>query len=669
VETPITASLEVETSAPKKQPFVPIPRLKLEEILQQHELWVDSGGKEGARADLSCANLEGADLAGANLQGADLQKANLKKAVLSLADLRGAVLFQANLEEADVLGTELQGASLQHAILVTATGLSVGQFAGANLSGALLPKKITELLAIDEIHRLCKKAGWLLTALIWLCLFTVWLVAATKDVQLIKDSPAFPVLRIGEAKPTVQFYLIAPLLLLGLYAHFHFYLQRLWEGLAGLPAIFPDGRSVEQSGPRMVMALARIHSKGLGGHLPPPLFLEAVISVVLAYWLVPGTLFLLWMRYLTRQDLRGTLLQAFVAIVAAGMAAFLPGIVGSVFRMGHPEPSLPEESPGDKKRSWGWTTLLGAGLALFLLSLGAVRGMPHDTTWMPEAKANGIRKWAADIFWLVGYNPYPDLTETVISTPPLNWSWGDQDLAEVKGAFLNKSSLRYIEAYRAFLVNAHLLEADLLGAYLSEADLRGANLRQANLQRAVLDHARINHANLLNSNLLMVNLTKADLRGANLSHASLNGAILVDARLDDASLYAAVLPGASLKLANLERADLREANLQGANCALADLAGADLWSAKLSGASLQGTKLQNALLVEADLRGVDLHSANLQEGVLRGADLSGANLEDADLRGARGLTANQICSVAGRRNVQLDEELKHEVESLCGTIK
>jgi pentapeptide repeat protein len=345
VEKPIATEIETETSTLEKQPHEPTPRPKLEEILQQHELWVNSGGKEGNRADLSCANLEGADLAGANLQGADLQKANLKKAVLSLADLRNALLFQANLEEADLLGAELQGASLQNAILVTATGLSVQQFAGANLSGTLLPKKITELLAIHEIDRLCKKAGWLLTVVMGFSLVTGWLIAATKDVQLIKNSSAFPISYIGEAMPIAQLYLIAPLLLLGVYAYFHFYLQRLWEGLAGLPAIFPDGRSVEQTGPRVVMALARIHSKGVGGHLSPPLFLEAIISLMLAYWLVPATLFLLWVRYLTRQDLRGTMLQVFVTIVATGLATFLPGIVGSMFRAGHLEPSLADKPP------------------------------------------------------------------------------------------------------------------------------------------------------------------------------------------------------------------------------------------------------------------------------------------------------------------------------------
>ncbi len=45
---------------------------ELNEILEQHELWVDTDGKEGARANLAGAYLAGANLAGANLAGATL---------------------------------------------------------------------------------------------------------------------------------------------------------------------------------------------------------------------------------------------------------------------------------------------------------------------------------------------------------------------------------------------------------------------------------------------------------------------------------------------------------------------------------------------------------------------------------------------------------------------
>ncbi len=661
--------VETETATPKLQRNEPISRLGLEELLQQHDLWVNSADEEGKRADLSNANLEGADLAGANLPGADLRKANLAGAVLSLADLRGAFLFQANLQGADLLGTELEGANLQGANLASATGLSVRQFAGANLSEALLPKHISELLGINEIARLSKAAGRLLAVVISAVLLTWWLIATTTDVQLIKNSPVLLISRLGRFFPVAQFYLVAPLLLLGLYIYFHFCLQRLWGGLASLPAMFPDGRSSDPIGPRMMIVLSRFHFRRLHGDLPPPLFLEAIFSVMLAYWLIPATLFFLWVRYLTVQDARGTMLQVLVTIAATAIAIFLPGVGYTTIRVDHIQPPSLTNPPEVVKTLRCNVVLLGIGVILVSLSLGTIYGIPHDTSWMRGVEAKNVRRWAANVFSVGGYNPYPELTESVVSTMPVGWIGRDEDLAQVRGVLLNRSKLRYVQAYGAFLVNAHLLGADLEGAFLSEADLRGANLRQANLQFAVLDRARMNRANLRSSNLRFANLTRANLNWADISFGFLGGAILVDAKLEDANLYASNLPDASLQRANLERADLREANLERAKLSFADLNGADLWSARLAGAQLQGARLENAILIETDLRGADLRASDLQRSTLRGTELSGANLDGADFRGAVGLSAAQVCSSAIRRHVQLEEQLQREVDDLCGTSK
>ena len=55
---------------------------KLNKILDNHKLWLKTGGKEGEKADLR----------GADLQGADLREADLRWANLRGADLRGANL-------------------------------------------------------------------------------------------------------------------------------------------------------------------------------------------------------------------------------------------------------------------------------------------------------------------------------------------------------------------------------------------------------------------------------------------------------------------------------------------------------------------------------------------------------------------------------------------------
>src|SRR5712664_654854 len=47
-------------------------------ILDQHKIWVESGGESGVKADLCGVNLAKADLTGVNLQGAHLHRMNLE---------------------------------------------------------------------------------------------------------------------------------------------------------------------------------------------------------------------------------------------------------------------------------------------------------------------------------------------------------------------------------------------------------------------------------------------------------------------------------------------------------------------------------------------------------------------------------------------------------------
>ena len=60
---------------------------ELDKILDNHKLWLSSGGKKGERANLSYADLSYADLRNADLSSANLSYANLRNADLSSANL------------------------------------------------------------------------------------------------------------------------------------------------------------------------------------------------------------------------------------------------------------------------------------------------------------------------------------------------------------------------------------------------------------------------------------------------------------------------------------------------------------------------------------------------------------------------------------------------------
>jgi uncharacterized protein YjbI with pentapeptide repeats len=614
---------------------------ELDEIIEDHRAWVESHGESGRKAELAKANFEGADLMGAELQGANLLRANLQGADLLLADLRGACLIEADLGEANLVSTNLRGASLVGANLSTATGLVARQLAGASLFGAALPESLYPFEGVANATVVSNVLQILLGAMVVMCIFLWAAIAATTDAALVKNSPA-PIPFAGNVMPTLVFYLMGPMLLSGVYIAFHFYLQRLWDALGELPAVFPDGRRLAECVPVSMVALAPQRLCELESPGTAFVFLQRFFSKLMGYWMVPATLVLVWARYLAEQDWRGSLLQIFFILAASAMSGFLPGNETSVF-------ASARANGGYRSRLWdSWHTsrfmaITAVGcFVLVLLSLGVSLGVPRAKNRAPEFSSADFRRWSAHLFWLVGYDPFPNLSGARISDIPAEWSG---TLNAVRGAQLRDASLRYAEGDRAFFVRAALQESDLTGANFSGADFRAANLTSADLGQS--------------------NLSQANFQGANLTYGVLTGAVAADAEFDGADLYSARLTGARFDRANLAKADLRGAALENAELNQADLSGAYVGGAKLQGAILHSARLNGAFFDGADLRNADLRGAIFAGTILSGADLSGSNLDDADLRGALSLTAAQICAAKSRKGAQMDDALRDQVSVTC----
>src|SRR5271154_3036368 len=275
-----------------------ISLLDLAEILDQHKIWVETGGESGNKADLCGVNLSHADLTGVNLQGASLQRVNLAGADLSMANLRGASLVQADMRDTNLLGAELRGANLMGANLYGAEGVWVGRLGGANLFDAILPETVAAFDSSRAIEDATKVARWYYFLMLTLSAICCLLVATTSDLRLILNSSAIPVSRLGNVLPMTGFYLGGPLLLFIAYIRFHFLLLRLWGSMAELPAVFVDGQTLEKDGPWYLMGVVRRHFKWNRDSRSPFAMLETLLSTILAYWVVPATLFLFWLRYL-----------------------------------------------------------------------------------------------------------------------------------------------------------------------------------------------------------------------------------------------------------------------------------------------------------------------------------------------------------------------------------
>src|SRR6267378_3636207 len=626
-----------------------ISLLELAEILDQHKIWAESGGESGIKADLCGVNLAKADLTGVNLQGAHLHRMNLAGADLSMANLRGAILVRSNMQNANLHGAE---------------GLWFGRMGAINLFDAVLPESISAVDSSKAIGDATKVARWFYFLTVGASVLCCLLIAFTTDVHLLLNASALPFLRLGNALPMTGLYLGGPLVLLALSLRFHFLLLRLWGSMAALPAVFPNGQTLEKDGPWYLMGLVRRHFRWQGESRSAMTAFETVLSTVLAYWIVPVTLFFFWLRYLPRQDFRGTLLHVLLMTLSVATATCVPFVVSRVLRPG--DIRLPK-SKNILRMVLGTTrAALATGCILFLFSLGVNRGLPFDRTTATGESPADVRRWAAMVFQSVGFRPYADLTEATLSTPPPRGAvWNDQTVEGIAGARLNQMNLRFARGYKAFLVNAKLWRANLEGAYLSEADLRGANLREAQLRSAVLDRAQLTHAILVSAKATGTNLTASDLRFADLSYGTFENAVISNAKVSGASLYAVNLRNAQLLRTDLSRTDMRDAKLEHAVLSFANLEQTDLSSAKLSEANLTGAYLKGAILLDADLKKADLRGAFLTGAVLRGVELDGANLAGADLRGALGITAVQVCSASHGRAALMDPDLAAEVQQRC----
>jgi len=638
--------------------------LELAAILDQHRIWVETGGEGGTKADLCGANLENADLTGVNLQGAFLQRANLRGADLSMANLRHASLVQADLCNANLLGAELRGANLMGATLYGVEGLWLGRLGGANLYDAMLPETISSIDGSKTVWEATRSARWFYFVMLAICALCALCVASTSDPRLILDGQTVTIARLGNILPINGFYLIAPILLVVLFVRFQFLLLRLWSSMAELPAVFPDGQTVERGGPWYLMGLVRRHFRWLRETKTPVSWMENVIATFLAYWAVPATIVLFWVRYLVRQDMRGTSLHVLFFVLSVSVATGLPSVVSRVIRS---EVRRPTSRSVARMAFLTLRVPMAAGLMLFLLSCGVILGVPSDSDASRRYFSASPRRWAAEAFRLVGYRPYADLIEATLVPPQSRAASANDAPGDGAGAKLNENSLRYARAYRAVLGGARLWRADLVGAYLTEADLRNANLREAHLRDAVLDHVRADHALFISADGNSANLTGADLRASDMTYALFENATFAGAKLSAASLYGANLRHTNWLRADLTRSDMRDTQMQQADFSLANLELTDFSGAKLPGAQFAGAQLKGTILLGADLRNAAMRGAVFTGAVLRDSIMDGAQLDGSDFRGALGLTAAQVCSSHGWPSAQFDADVLLAVQAQCGT--
>lgn len=591
----------------------PAPRRDIEDFnaaIQAHK-------RSGSSIELRGADLTGiapgeVDLSHAKLIDVNLSNANLDRAVFSNADVRGTRFNNATLRNACFSSANMErcifvGADLTNADLSSSIGLVSSQLAAAILTNAKLPAEVAKFADLDYVVETAKQAQTVFLALLAACLYSWLTVATTTDAGLIANIASTPLPIIQTSIAIAGFYTLAPPILLAVYIYLHLYLQSMWEGLSRLPAIFPDGRALDNTGypwllSSLVSALTASHT------LPRPSYtaLRLLLAILTAWALVPFTIAVIWLRYLVRHDLFWMSEQsAFIGASAALAASFYLSAVRTL-----------RNEPGTKINY-----IRFGGLGVLLLGVTSVgiciSALACHGIYLERWNRN-LSRPIDRIQLLAGIPPAPSLVgrlfdrltianaieadiskrpppnaiqpapqnqvsqpgqpaQTSTCPPPAGALALDQKGPGAIGATLGNMDLRRMNARRAFLANADIREADLTDAILTQADLTGANLTRANIS---------------NGYLAGVRLTRAVLSSANLTAAQFNdglgfvgGADLTDVRADRVNLN-----NADLFDASLVRADLFSANLDGANLSDADLQCARLTEATIRGANLSGAK-------------------------------------------------------------------------------
>lgn len=581
---------------------------------------------EFKNAILTKTNLQGARLPGANFDGANLRRADLRNALLEEAVFKGAELIETNLQGGQLRRASFDGAilrranlreaDLENANLENTNFLLSSQLAGSNVAGAKLPAAIAEFKGLETIAEATSNAQKLFVAMLGGCLYSWLTIGTTKDAALLTNSASSPLPIIGTELPIVGFYTVAPIVLLAMYFYFHLNMQRLWEALADLPAVFPDGRSLDKrADPWLLNGLVSAHFVRLRSQRPSLSRVQQWLSILLAWWVVPVTLFAFWGRFLPRHDWFGTGLHIGLLAAAVGFGwmsyrlarATLRGIPRTSFRWAQAWHDV-----RTYKRAAGIAVIFVIAVIFYIAAFGAIEGIP-STTWAFKSEPYRLQTLVPRMLGHIGFSAFASLSEEDVSTKPANWTGKTEEYPLVKGARLRRSNMQCANATSAFFVNADLSDANLHGADLSLADLTNANLHSANLSHA--------------------NLSGADIKGGDLGWADLNGANLSKVNFSKAKLISADFRKANLAKADLSGADLRFAVFSGTK----DESGANLRGANLSGANLYEAFLQMADFSDANLRGTNLSGANVSMARLSGTDLSGV-----DLTNVRGLTKSQI---------------------------
>ncbi len=448
------------------------------------------------------SDLENAELINADLTGATLNEGNsdfkILKTKLINANLTDATISHAQFNNADLTNADLTNTTAHRAKLSNAITAGT-KFNGADLTNAEMPDKffVDRIKTIEDATRITRIQ---FLTLLGALAFSGLTIASTEDILLITNSETFQLPIFQSPIPIVMFYFTAPILLVGLFVYFHFYLKHLYHLISELPARFDDGMAVDEKiFPWMLNLWVRdffsLHKKKSLSSI------QKNLIVFLAWWTTPITLLFFWFRYLSAHGPWGTILHSLILFIAFYLAKHFYRIDKQILSFQEPETWHTLKICTELKRLGVISVFL-----IFSLSLGTFYA---DLSLLPKKLSFvGLNIPLRDIFTA-------DFDYQDVSTKKDKWE-PSKPTQLIKGADLNYANMNYSSGVNAFLINARMVNAQLKSANFHGSKLQGANLSNANLEKT-----NFTNADLSNANLMGANLKNAKFEGADLSLAFL----------------------------------------------------------------------------------------------------------------------------------------------------
>lgn len=576
-------------------------------------------------------------------------------------DLSGSDLSDSTFYRANFLNANTWNCDFRNSDLTGARNFSEAQLAATDLTNAKLPEEMAKFESLDSVKDLSDKSSRIFVTLLFSIVFTTIISATTKDSRLLTNTGLVKLPVVNIDAPVLLFYLLTPLILCAILVYFHISLQRLWEAMATLPAIFPNGRRLDEKTPGWLMNdIPRQHIPRLRAATPAASRLQWFVCILLAYWIVPFAILFLWTQSLRLENwfLTGTCIFCF-GISVATASGFLSLMDRTLARKRSDTLKFEQRSMQLLGHAWG---LLSGGFAAASLLILSYYGIEYDVT-TPSPIVDSLHA--------IKIQTEPSVDNEDISTRPATWTGlsntSNPEIAATRGMRFSNMRLRRLHASNAFFVKSVFYLVDLTGGSFYRSDLRAVYLDQVN--GANIKFLKCDLSDLIDEKLY----GPSDSNNENYHGVTINGCDLPNfdaraSRMCALRVTLSTLQNANFTQGNLFAADFRSSILVGARFDYANLQysnfdGISAGSRERDRISFSSATCSHAHFYSCDLSGATFEGANLDDAVFSLVDVSDVNfgrvsMARADLSGATGLTLDQLKKAQDLRGIKVPKYLE-----------